>query len=79
MTRKRLHTLFRHYSAWCLWALASVGGLWEFVPQFREYLPSWVVPLLALAGLVAKLIPQGPKPGELSAQTYAEYRRSLPR
>jgi hypothetical protein len=56
---KPVRNLFRHYSAWCLWALAAVGGLWEFVPAFRDDLPPWIIPILAFAGLVAKLIPQG--------------------
>lgn len=75
----RIRALFRHYSSWALWAITAVGGLWQYVPEVREFLPLWVVQVLAVAGLIGKLIPQGPKPGELSAQTYADYRRNLPR
>lgn len=60
----RLRNLVRHYSAWALWALAAVGGLWEFVPAFRADLPPWTVSALAFAGLVAKLIPQGGAPND---------------
>ena len=77
--KNRIRAVWRHYSTWALAALGAVGGLYEFVPAFRDDLPSWVVPVLAVAGLIGKLIPQGPKPGELSAQTYADYRRNLPR
>jgi hypothetical protein len=60
----RLRTLIRHYSAWALWALAAVGGLWTYIPEFRDSLPPWLVTALAIAGLVAKLIPQTPPPTE---------------
>lgn len=60
--KANLATLWKHYSAWALWILGAVGGLWQYVPEVREYLPGWLVTALALAGLVAKLIPQVPAP-----------------
>ncbi len=75
----RLRVIIRHYSTWALTALGAVGGLYEFVPAFRDDLPPWLIVALAVLGLVGKAIPQGPKPGELAAQTYADYRRNLPR
>ena len=82
MTRKffaRLRVIVRHYSTWALGLLGAVGGLYEFVPAFRDDLPPWLIVTLAVAGLVGKYISQEPKPGELSAQTYADYQRNLPR
>lgn len=64
MTRKflsRVRTVVRHYSTWALSAVVAVGGLYEFAPAFRDDLPAWIMPALAVAGLVGKLIPQEPK------------------
>lgn len=77
--KSRIRAVWRHYSTWALAAVLAVGSLWQYVPEVQEFLPRWVVAVIAMAGLIGKLIPQGPKPGELSAQTYADYRRNLPR
>lgn len=60
--KKNLETLWKHYSAWALWILGAVGGLWQYVPEVREFLPGWLVSTLAVLGLLGKLIPQGPAP-----------------
>lgn len=75
----RLRVIIHHYSTWVLSALVAVGGLYEFAPAFRDDLPSWTMPVLALIALVVKLIPQGPKPGEMAHKSYMEYRKDLPR
>lgn len=77
--KSRIRAVWRHYSTWALAAVLAVGSLWQYVPEVQAFLPRWVVAVIAMAGLIFKLIPQGPKPGELSAQTYADYRRNLPR
>lgn len=58
--RKRIPTLWRHYSSWVLAAIAAVAGAREYGLEVSEYLPRSVLVILAFAGLVVKVIPQKP-------------------
>lgn len=82
MTRfllSRIRAVWHHYSTWALACLLAVGGLQEYVPQVESYLPRWLVVVIAVAGLVGKLINQAPKPGEIAQTSYQKYRDGLPR
>lgn len=74
----RIRAVWHHYSTWALAALGAVGGLYEFIPAFRDDLPHWVIPVIAVAGLVGKLVPQN-KPDNTPPRSYMDYRRDLPR
>ncbi len=71
---KRLHVLWRHYSSWLLYAIIALGSLQEFAVGLADFLPRWVLVVLAFAALAAKLVPQ-PEPG--AAESEIERRRRL--
>lgn len=56
--KARLEVLWRHYSSWMIYAIIGIGGLQEFVPDLSEYLPKQIITGIAVAALIAKLIPQ---------------------
>jgi hypothetical protein len=60
MKRHPFHILWRHWSSWFLWLLAALGTAWTVLPEFRAELPPWVASMLAIAGLLAKMVPQLP-------------------
>ena len=53
--------LFRHYSSQALLAVVALGGAQEMIPAVRELLPPWVAGVIAVCGLIGKLIPQDKK------------------
>lgn len=57
----RLEVLWKHYSSYFMGAIVFLGGLQQFTTAV-DGLPKWVGPLLAVAALVAKTIPQTPAP-----------------
>lgn len=58
--KKRIPTLWRHYSSWVFAAIAAVAGAREYGLEVSEYLPRSVLVGLAVAGLITKIIPQKP-------------------
>ena len=54
--------LIRHYSSYVLAAVTVVGGIQAAYPEIYAMLPLPLTMGLGVLGLVAKVIPQDPKP-----------------
>ena len=67
--KSRIRAVWRHYSTWALAAVLAVGSLWQYVPEVQEFLPRWVVAVIAVAGLIGKLIPQVSQHSETSTNS----------
>lgn len=56
--KPRLEVLWKHYSSYLIYAIIALGSLQDYIPQVVEYVPRQVVVAIAVAALIAKLIPQ---------------------
>lgn len=56
--RSRVWVLWKHYSSWFLYVIISIGSLQEYSSTISEYLPRWLLVVIAVFALIAKLVPQ---------------------
>lgn len=56
--RSRMWVLWKHYSSWFLYVIISIGSLQEYSSTISEYLPRWLLVVIAVFALIAKLVPQ---------------------
>ena len=49
---------WRWYSTWGMGAVASLGVLWEMLPALQQYLPPWVVAVLAILAVIGRVVEQ---------------------
>lgn len=56
--RSRLWVLAKHYSSYLLYAIITLGSLQEYSTSVSEYVPRWVLVVIAIAALISKTIPQ---------------------
>lgn len=61
MSKFDFSTLWKHYSSYFLAVILAIGAAQEYVPEFKELLPHWMIVILAIGGLVAKTIKQQAK------------------
>lgn len=62
--RDRIQVLWRHYSSWVLYAIGALAAA-QADPTLAPYLsllPKRVIVGLVICALIAKVIPQKPKP-----------------
>lgn len=50
--------LWKHYSSYFLTAILALGTCWDYVPAVKEYIPRWLIIVLAVGGLVSKTYKQ---------------------
>lgn len=62
--RDRIHVLWRHYSSWFLYAIGGLAAALQdpTLAPYLSLLPKRIIVYLVICALVAKMIPQKPKP-----------------
>lgn len=72
--RDRIHVLWRHYSSWALYAIGALAAA-QADPAIAPYLtllPKWVMVVLVIIALAAKVIPQKPPAPKPIATPYQD-------
>lgn len=54
----RLYVLWRHFSSWFLYAIIVLGSAQEFAFGLADYIPRWILVVLAVCAVISKLFPQ---------------------